>query len=124
MSDLEDIYQPPHTPPPVLPPTKGSCLQLGLIWGLPLLVVPLIFLVCNAVLPLAIVLSLFFLSLMGNSHANHSRRKTSSGSVEETKPSWVPVLGYVLIQIVWIPLFWITVGWAVCSISGTGGIGR
>lgn len=100
-------------------PARGSCLKTLLVWALPSIVVPLIlwlFLVTLRSLPLGIFIALGFVLWMGAIHAKDS----SPIPGYEEKPKWPGVLLYSVIQLIFMPLFWVTLLCGVCAYSGGG----
>lgn len=106
---------------PYLPPRENgngpsggasSCLWITWIWFGPSIVVPLILIVTAGAIPLAILLALGFLIFMGMASAGRNG--------EEGKAPlevWRVIL-YVLLQIIWIPLFTFAVLWGICAMNG------
>jgi hypothetical protein len=96
------------------PTPKDSCFLICCAWGVPLVVVPLIvafpLIVAsfNMVWPLSLVLVLGFLTWIG--------RTCLSGSDSEAVPSWGNVALYVVVQVIWIPLFWSAIFWCLCGL--------
>jgi hypothetical protein len=92
----------------------GSYWRLFCIWCLPSIVVPLIVVFCSMAWPLSLVLVFGFLTWIG--------RTCLSGSDAEAAPSWGDVALYVLVQVIWIPLFLSAIVWGFCSLSGMGNL--
>ncbi len=100
-------------------PARGSCLKTLLVWALPSVVVPLIlwlFLVTLRSTQLGIFMALGFVLWMGAIHAKDS----SPIPGEEEKPKWPGVLLYSVTQLIFMPLFWVTLLCGVCAYSGGG----
>lgn len=91
---------------------SGSYFRVIGLWCFPSVVVPLIVVLCFGAWPLSPVLVLGFLAWIG--------RTCLSGSDSEAVPSWGKVALYVLVQVIWIPLFWSAIVWGFCSLSGMG----
>lgn len=87
--------------------TAGSCIWTWSVWCLPLLIVPVIIGLFVSIWPVGVLLALGFLAWMGRMHFSDS-------------PGWGKVVLYVFMQAVWIPLFWITIGWGFCAVTGSG----
>jgi hypothetical protein len=100
-------------------PASGSCLKTLLVWALPSVVVPLIlwlFLVTLRSMPLGIFMALGFVLWMGAIHATN----TSPIPGVEEKPKWPSLIFYMVIQLILMPLFWVTLLCGVCAYSGGG----
>lgn len=108
----EEPYLPPREPGEGPAGTASSCLWTLWIWFGPTLVVPFIFLFTAAVLPLGVVLSIGFLIFMGSFSVGRKMGK------EGTRAEAWRVLLYVVLQIVWIPLFSFAVLWGICAMNG------
>ena len=86
-----------------------------LIWGSPTLICPLIFLFLAAIWPFALVLIVLFLLWMGTLAAE--QQIENAVRMDRLPPSKKGSLFlYFILQILWIPLFYIGVFWAVCSV--------
>lgn len=88
---------------------NGSCLKTIWLWCGPSFVVPLIMALMAMAWPVGVAISIMFLVIMGRSVA------TDSG---DTKPDTARVVLYVVLQIIWIPLFVFGVLWGICAMNG------
>lgn len=93
---------------------NGSCLKGIWLWCGPSIVVPLIMALTAMVWPVGVVFSIMFLVFMGRSVA----RDTSGRPGVDTKPDTARVVLYVVLQIIWIPLFVFGVFWGICAMNG------
>ena len=94
----------------------GSCLKMGVVWGLPAIVVPLIMGLFMSVWPIGLTLAVGFLLWMGKMQATDSMTDSGAG----TNTQWGRVVLYVVVQVILIPLVWFAVAWGFCAISGSG----
>ncbi len=94
----------------------GSCIKILLVWVMPLFAVPLLVLICGGAWLLGAILAIGFLVWMGRFSASD----TSGKPGYDTKPQTARIVLYVVLQLVWIPLFWCAVVWGFCAISGSG----
>lgn len=93
---------------------SGSCLKVLWLWGSPSLVVPLLMALTLKVWPVGVVISISFLVIMGQSLMEEPDSRTG----EKTNRFTGQVLLYVVLQIIWIPLFLFGVLWGICAMSG------
>ena len=96
-------------------PTRG-CLGIALFWGLPTVAVPVIILMFQDGWPIGVALALCLLVWLGKVHSETS----SSTPGTQSAPKWARVLLYVVVQIIWIPLFWMGLVWGFCMVTGSG----
>lgn len=103
----EEPYLPPREPGNGPESARTSCLWVAWIWFGPSVVVPLICLVTLGFIPVGLVLSFVFLMLMGSASVQERNRAGA----------WRVFL-YVVLQMVWIPLFSFAVLWGICAMNG------
>lgn len=92
----------------------GSCLKVLWLWCGPTFVVPLIMALMAMAWPVGVVISIMFLVIMGRSFATDSSGRPGV----DTKPDTARVVLYVVLQIIWIPLFVLGVLWGICAMNG------
>jgi hypothetical protein len=86
-----------------------------LIWGAPTLICPIILVLLADAWPIAMLIIIIFLLAMANAAAEQQiGRNVPLGKIPPSK------LGrsflYIVFQIVWIPLFYMGLFWAVCAV--------
>ena len=101
---------------PRKPPHNGSCFKTLLIWVSPSLVVPLLFVSCGGAWPFGTILAIGFLVWMGTISSGDSSGKRG----DDAATSKGRVALYVVLQLIWIPLFLAAALWGVCVFSGSG----
>lgn len=116
MSEPDDPYLPPQKQGDPDMAHAGSCIKILLIWVAPLFAVPLLVAICGGAWPLGALLGIGFLVWMGRISASDSSGRPGSDS----KPQTGRVVLYVVLQLVWIPLFWTAIFWGFCAASGSG----
>ncbi len=116
MSEHEDPYFPPREPTDPDMARSGSCIKILLIWISPLFAVPLLVVICGGAWPLGALLAIGFLVWLGKISATDSSARHGS----DTNPQTGRVVLYVVLQLVWIPLFWTAIFWGFCAASGSG----
>ncbi len=92
----------------------GSCLKVGLVWILPLFAVPLLVAICGGAWPVGVILAIGFLVWMGKIYVRESNNRLGAN----TFPLGGRVVIYVVLQLIWIPLFWTAIFWGFCSRTG------
>ena len=112
----QDPYVPPRKQGDSGSAATGSCLKVLLVWGSPSLVVPVLLAMCGGAWPVAVIIAIAFLTWMGGISATDSSGRPGSG----TRPRTGRVVLYVIVQLVWIPLFWMSVAWGFCAFTGAG----
>ncbi|MEO5914740.1 MAG: hypothetical protein ABIS50_10935 [Luteolibacter sp.] len=113
MSGGDDPYTSPERQVDSDPANARSCLKALLIWISPSFAVPLLVAICGAAWPLGAILAIGFLIWMGRISA-----KDSSGSALVNIPLQTGrVVIYVVVQLVWIPLFWAAVVLGFCALK-------
>jgi hypothetical protein len=113
--DEDNPYAKPKVDPEWQSAPSRSRFGTLLIWGSPTLICPLIFLFLAAIWPFALVLIVLFLLWMGTLAAE--QQIENAVRMDRLPPSKKGSLFlYFILQIVWIPLFYIGLFWAVCSV--------
>ncbi|MEY4568979.1 MAG: hypothetical protein RLZZ398_418 [Verrucomicrobiota bacterium] len=90
------------------------------IWFMPSLVVPLIFLFLASAWPLAVLIAIAFLVWLGRIQFAGDPLEFNPHSGDATKPGWGKVTLYVIVQLIWIPMFLCAVIWGFCVLTGSG----
>jgi hypothetical protein len=116
MNEPDDPYITPQTQGDPDMANSGSCIKVLLVWVSPLFAVPLLVAICGGAWPLGAILAIGFLVWMGRISGTDSSGRSGS----DTKPQTGRVVLYVVLQLVWIPLFWCAVVWGFCAASGSG----
>lgn len=98
--------------------TTGSCFKVLLIWCAPSIVVPFLMLLTGPLWPLGAFISIAFLVTMGKSFTGITDEATDA----EKTSARVMVVTYVVLQIIWIPLFLLGAILSACALSGSGNI--
>ena len=108
---FDDPYLSPQEPGNSDPGNTSSCLKILLIWGLPLFAVPLLVAVCGSAWPVGVLFAIGFLVWIGMISAIDFSRSTGGNAEPKTRR----VVLYVVLQLIWIPLFWCAVIWGLCA---------
>lgn len=93
---------------------NGSCLKGIWLWCGPSIVVPLIALLPIMAWPVKVAISIGFLITMGY----HLAGDPVGNADSETKSKTGIVVIYVVLQIIWILMFYCGLYWAICGMGG------
>ncbi len=99
--------------------SSGGCLKT-FVWFLPSFVVPIIVGLSLTCWPIGVVLALVFLIWMGNLTVEDSNAQPNAGEKRGLSKKWRVAI-YVVLQVIWIPLFLAAVFWGFCMVSGFHG---
>lgn len=116
MSELDDPYLTPQKQGDPDMAHSTSCIKILFIWVSPLLAVPLLVAIFGGAWPLGVLLATGFLVWLGRISA----RDSSGRPGYDTKIHSGRVVLYVVLQLIWIPLFWTAIFWGFCAASGSG----
>lgn len=112
----DDPYVSPRTAGDSDMTHSGSCVKILFVWVAPLFAVPLLVVICGGAWPLGALLAIGFLVWMGR----FSARNSSGRPGYDSQPQTGRVVLYVVLQLVWIPLFWTAIFWGFCAATGSG----
>ena len=116
MSEPDDPYLTPQKLGDPDIAHTGSGIKILLIWAAPLFAVPLLVAISGGAWPLGALLAIGFLVWMGRISASDSSGRPGYDS----KPQTGRVVLYVVLQLIWIPLFWTAIFWGFCANNGSG----
>ena len=122
MSEQNEQFKPypPQEPEGSHASKSGSCLMTLFIWFMPSLVVPLIFLFLASARPLAVLIAIAFLVWLGRIQFAEETLEFNPHSGDASNSRWGKVALYVIVQLIWIPLFLCAVLWGFCVLTGSG----